>query len=198
MEKDTLIAQIIALEWPMFTSVHHTSGRALCQDDEKTFLIMRTSQFMAWDEATLQSYLHDLQQAADADENLMTFKYGYMMETTHPAEYEIIKEELPSISMKKRQLVMAILRQQIRWITETAAAYPNIIRHGRPIRESQAQQGETAFETYTRCELMTYSEKTITSLWQHIQRLKAQGRNMNEEVLQHTAALYGLKTIAAL
>lgn len=48
MKKDELIQQIIAIEWPMFQTVHNWRERADCQDDEHTFTIMRLSQFSAW------------------------------------------------------------------------------------------------------------------------------------------------------
>ena len=50
---------LLAAEWPMFQAVHNRGGRALCQDNKKTFTIMRLGQFAAWDEATLASYLDD-------------------------------------------------------------------------------------------------------------------------------------------
>ncbi len=196
--KEDVIAKIMEMEWTMFTTVHHTAGRALCQDDQKTFVIMRMSQFMAWDTDTLCQYYEDVYKAAASGQNLMSYKYGYMMEYTYPEEYEYIKAELPAISMGKRQLIIAILRQQIKWYTETAAAYPNILRSGRPIRQSQARSGDTSFEVYTRSELFTYSQKTLEALWKYMQMLKAQGRNINEEILENTAKLYGFSTIAAL
>lgn len=196
--KEDLIAKLIHMEWDMFTAVHNTAGRALCQDDKKTFLIMRTSQFMAWNVPTLCRYYCDVYDAKIHQHNLMTDKYGYMMETTHPAEYAAIKNELPAISMEKRQMIYQILRQQRHWLEATAGAYPNILRSGRPIRQSQAAKGDTAFETYTQGELMTYSIDTLNALWAHMQSLKAKGRNLNEEILQYTAKLYGLNGIAEL
>ncbi len=196
--KDELISKIIEMEWPMFTTVHDTAGRALCQDDHKTFITMRMSQFMAWDEATLKLYYGDVYTAMTSHQNLMTYKYGYMMEYTHPEEYEIIKEDLPSINMWKRQLIIAIVRQQIKWYTDVAQRFPNILRSGRPIRQSQAHLGDTSFEVYLRCELYTYSYETLESLWRYMQHLKADDKNLNEMILKNTAKLYGFDSIAAL
>lgn len=196
--KDELIAQIVEMEWPMFTTVHDTAGRALCQDDKQTFVIMRTSQFMAWDIETLRRYFQDVYTAQMSKQNLMTYKYGYMMEYTHPDEYDIIKDELPHINMWKRQLIIAIVRQQIKWYIEVTQKFPNILHKGRPIRQSQAHLGDTSFEAYLRCELYTYSYETLESLWRYMQHLKADGRNLNEEILLNTARLYGFDSIAAL
>ena len=196
--KESLIAKLMDMEWKMFTAVHNTAHRALCQDDQKTFFIMRMSQFMAWDLHTLCQYYGDVYDAYIHDRNLMTYKYGYMMAYTYPTEYECIKDELPAISMKKRQLIIQILRQQLHWLTETAASYPNILRSGRPLRQSQAPEGTVSFEVYAKCEFMTYSQATLDSLWAYMQKLKSKGRNLNEEILTYTAKLYGLTTIAAL
>lgn len=175
MKKDELIQQILALEWPMFQQVRNRHGRAACQDDERTFTIMRLSQFAAWDEATLTSYHQDLLATKKDGRNIMTEKYGYMMAWTHADEFQLIQADLPAVSMEKRQLVHQILHQQIHWMTETAIAYPNIVRKGRPIRQTQAAPDETSFETYTAGELMTYSLPTLYSLWAHMQNLKKSG-----------------------
>ena len=89
MKKDELIQQILALEWPMFQQVRNRHGRAACQDDERTFTIMRLSQFAAWDEATLTSYYQDLLATKKDGRNIMTEKYGYMMAWTHADEFQL-------------------------------------------------------------------------------------------------------------
>ena len=150
------------------------------------------------DESTLISYYKDLLETKKDGRNIMTEKYAYMMAKTHPDEFTLIKNDLPSISMEKRELIHLILRQQLHWITEIVISYPNIKRKGRPIRQSEANSGETSFETYTTGELLTYSLSTLKSLWAYIQHLKSLGRNLNLEILQYTAALYGFTSIDAL
>ena len=68
---EDIFQQVLQLEWQMFTTVQNQGARASCQDDRKTFLIMRTSQFMAWDMETLVSYRRDLAEAMERGENLM-------------------------------------------------------------------------------------------------------------------------------
>ena len=198
MKKDELIQQILAIEWPMFQTVHNWKERADCQDDEHTFTIMRLSQFAAWDESTLMSYYKDLRETKKDGRNIMTEKYAYMMAKTHPNEFALIQNDLPAVSMEKRQLAHMILRQQLHWMTEITRSYPNRKRKGRPLRQLDASAGETSFETYTLGELLTYSLTTLQSLWAHIQQLKRLGRNLNLEILQYTAALYGFTSIDAL
>ena len=80
MEKNTIINQIVDIEWVMFDKVNNIGGRASCQDEKQTFYIMRSSQLGAWNEALLGSYLEDLQQAKAEGRNPLSEKYGYMME----------------------------------------------------------------------------------------------------------------------
>ena len=49
MERRELERQIVEKEWLMFQQVQGVNGRAACQDDWTTFLIMRLSQFEGWD-----------------------------------------------------------------------------------------------------------------------------------------------------
>ena len=62
-ERERLVADIIEAEWKMFQDVSNIGGRAACQDDLKTFRIMRSSQAANWPEEMLQSYLNDINQA---------------------------------------------------------------------------------------------------------------------------------------
>ena len=195
---EELFQKVLELEWQMFTTVQNQGQRAFCQDDRRTFLIMRTSQFMAWDMETLVSYYQDLAGAADRGENLMAYKYGYMMEDTQPTEFAALQPQLPALSMKKRQLVQQLLRQQLSWLDELAKRVPHVVEQGRPIHASQAARWETSCETYMRGEMYTYSERTLELLWRQVQSRKAQGRNMNEEIWEYTARLYGKKSLAEL
>ena len=70
MEK--LIDKIIELEWMFFGLVRNEGGRASCQDDWKTFRVMRRSQFMAWTVPVLESWLDDLLTARAEGRNPLT------------------------------------------------------------------------------------------------------------------------------
>lgn len=92
-----LFEQIIRKEWLMFSATQNIGGQASCQQDPTGFEIMRFSQFSAWDEESLRSYLDDLERAEKAGENLLAMKYAYMMESTDPAYFEKIKASLPTV-----------------------------------------------------------------------------------------------------
>ncbi len=57
---EELIKEIFLIEWDMFRNVSNEGGQALCQQNLKTFAIMRMSQFMCFTEPMLRSYLEDL------------------------------------------------------------------------------------------------------------------------------------------
>ena len=194
--KETLVKNILTLEWTMFTAVQNIGGRASCQDDPETFLIMRGSQFLNWSLAAIESYYQDLQQAHKTGRNLMAEKYGYMMETTAPAEYEKIRASLPAISPEKQSLINKIVKQQLAWNDEMAVHYPNIIPKMRPIHKEQAGPYDTSCETYVQGELMTYSLTTLTLLWQHIEQLLGARRNLCEDILRDSIEIYGYQSIA--
>ena len=87
MERRELERQIVEKEWLMFQQVQGVNGRAACQDDWTTFLIMRLSQFEGWDTDVLESYFEDIVQAEAQERNLIMEKYAYMMEETDPVYF---------------------------------------------------------------------------------------------------------------
>ena len=121
--KNELINQIIAMEWEMFQKTQNVGGRAWCQDDKVQFDANRRAQFEIWDEKTLQSYLHDLQEAESTGQNPVTLKYAYMMEYTAPEEYERIRGILPGISEEKESLISEILRLSLKETEEFFEKY---------------------------------------------------------------------------
>ena len=82
-----LVESIIKLEWNQFQQTNNEGGRASCQGNWPMFHQMRASQFMTWPEELLRSYRSDLQEADRVGRNLVTEKYGRMMQSTYPQEY---------------------------------------------------------------------------------------------------------------
>lgn len=187
--------QIAALEWELFDKVHNRGGRAACQDDKRTFFIMRMSQFSAWTEDMRRSWLDDLRAAQAAGRNPLAEKYGYMMARTSPAEYEQIKDQLPPRTAEKDALIASICAAHVGWLEELAARYPNLTGRGRAIRRAADSPASTSLESYLWGELATYSHRTLALYADHAARLLAQGRNMNEEILLHTVQQYGFASL---
>ena len=76
---DETIARIIEIEWDMFQHVNNIGGRASCQDNKRTFVIMRQSQFENWTDELLHAYLVYIVKAEAEGRNLIAEKYGRMM-----------------------------------------------------------------------------------------------------------------------
>lgn len=171
MERKSIEQLIVNNEWNMFQKVQGMNGRAPCQAKEqyKTFIIMRLSQFESWPIEVIQSYLQDLENAKSVQRNLVMEKYAWMMEETDPDYFAQIRHLLPPVSDENRELARKITAQYLCWEKEVDLLYPNVRKHGRPTTTGSSLEGDTSFETYLRCELMTYSTGTLQSLWKTIE-----------------------------
>lgn len=159
-EKDPLIAAIIEAEWQMFDKVQNEGGRAACQNDARTFAIMRYSQFAPLPQAVLESYRDDLEQAAQVGRNLLAEKYAYMMEYTDPATFDrTLRDHLPAVSAYKQALCARIANRLIRDEQQFAVRYPALHAQGRPTEGAQAD--DVSVHVYALGELKTYSERTL-------------------------------------
>lgn len=186
------ISRIIELEWKMFHSTQNVGGTASCQNNRTQFEIMRKAQFLAWTAPILDSYEQDLIRAAEQQQNLISFKYAYMMKATAPDEYRAIESLLPTVSEEKMQLVEALCRQTVLWAEAFAAKYPNLAKLGRPIHSYEDLPYAVSMETYSRGEWMTYGMETLRLLTAHYAALSAEGRNIQEEILTQELMLSGL------
>ena len=180
MEKEKLIAQIIEIELDMFVSVR-SRYPVECQEDPEGFRVMRSAQFVAWSEETLQSYLSDLKNAVHDGRNLMTLKYARMENLIPPLH------ENPQIDNMLNEIVMV----QMAWQKEMFSKYPALMSRGRPLTDTEKQQSDTSFKTYLRCELETYSLMTLTHFFRDIMVNRSQEKNMTEEIYTHMVSGLG-------
>ncbi|MDD3931707.1 MAG: DUF4125 family protein [Eubacteriales bacterium] len=193
--KEKLIENILKIEWDMFSNVNNISGTAPCQKDEKTFRIMRSSQFKALSENILQSYLDDLICAEKAGENLMTLKYARMMQRTSPEEYALIKESIPSVEPEKNIYIEKIVAISIEWERALHQKYPELTSRSRPISSKDDSPFVTSSETYMRGELSTYSSNTLKSYHEFVLQKYSEGGNLYEEILLNTVREYGFNSL---
>lgn len=194
-EKKELILKIIDKEFEMFQNVKDMYGRASCQDDPKTFKIMRASQFVSWSAEALESYLNDLDEAAGGNRNLLAEKYARMMQSTMPLKYFEIKHLLPELDPETILLVNKIVAIEVEWQKEAMNKYPDIVGRGRPIYSSQDNSMSTSMETYIRGELLTYSRKTLELYYKNCLGLKSKGINGALTTLLFTVKKYGYSTL---
>ena len=160
---DKVINKIIDIEWTMFDNVKGIDGRASCQDDARTFYIMRYSNFCARSERTNRSYLADLQEADRGERNLLMEKYAYMMEYSDPAYYyDVLEPKLPRANAEKMENIQKIIDMERKQNEAFARKYPKLASRMRPVKDNE--NGETSLSTYSLGEYKTYSEETIALL----------------------------------
>ncbi len=190
-----LVDEIVRLEWEMFSSVQSMDGPVSCQQSPQTFEVMRSSQIMSWNDEVAAGYLDDLHAARERDRNLMTEKYGRMMQYTSPCEFRRIEAQLPRLEPEAEDLVERLTRMLVQWQEELAAKYPHVAGQGRPVRSTGDNKYVTSFESYNRGELASYSAKTLKLLEEHYQQMAAAGENPAEAVLRNTVERYGYASI---
>lgn len=183
--KDELINNIIAEEWDMFQNTQNVGGRAWCQDDKVQFDANRRAQFEIWNESTLRLYSIDLEKAKNDQQNLVTLKYAYMMETTAPDEYALLKDRLPEIDEEKRWYIDRMAEMTASWCEQFATVYPNLARHGRPARPIPTAPGITSAQTYCKGELSTYSLETLKSLYEVYRQYEQEQKNLFEKSVEN-------------
>ena len=192
-----LVDRVVDLEWEFFQNVNNEGGRASCQDNRRTFDIMRKSQFKAWDADTLESYLSDLLAAKSAGENPLREKYARMMESTDAAEYKKLEAKLPPVVAGKKQLVDDIVAIQMPWQRDYARAYSRLATRARPVGSMSDRQYTTSVETYLRGELLTYSEETLRRYLRHIRSVFEAGGNLTVAIMENTVKMYGYQSLQA-
>lgn len=193
--REQMIFDLASMEWELFQLVHNTGGRASCQDDPDTFFKMRMSQWMVYSDQTLESCMKDFQEAAEQGRNLIFEKYGRMMETTHPEEYERVKQYFPEISEKQRAAVEEITAIHLEWDKDTAAAYPCLRKNGRLATTREDSADGISMESYLRGELQCFSERTAALILEETREALKAGINLQERMIENEVHFYGYESL---
>lgn len=195
IDKEKLINQIIQYEWVEFDMTKNKEGRASCQDDWDTFSIMRKSQYLTWTEEMLTEYLWHIDNSLKNGRNLISEKYGRMMETTSPDEYAQIKDSIPKLSEERLRITDVIVGIQVEWMEEFSKNYPKMASNARSVHSYEDTSDNTSYETYLRGELGTYSDKLISLYGRFIVSLSKENKNLAYLIMENTAKLYGYKSL---
>lgn len=192
----TIIADaIVEYEWAAFDKTQNAGGRANCQDDWQTFSIMRRSQYYSWPMELLQTVYADFVEADKNGRNVISEKYGYMMESTFPGEFEKIKSLLPPVDEDKKEIIENIVSIQVAMMEDFAEKYPHLAGNARSIHTSEDTPYLTSYETYLRGELKTYHPDSLSMYGRFVAILAANGENIAKKTMNMTAFLYGYESL---
>ena len=186
-----LAEKITELEFRAFDQVRNQGGRASCQDDWHTFHIMRMSQYQTWSHIMLMQYLYDFQREMDRGHNLIEEKYGRMMESTAPGEYEKIKGHFPVLNEEKKAIIEAVVQIQVGWMEEFEQEYPLLAGNARSVRTADDSLYNTSYETYLRGEISTYSDKMLELYGRYVAECAGRGGNLTYEIMTNSVHMYG-------
>ena len=194
-DREALAEDIARLEFEAFDKVQNEGGRASCQNDWFTFSIMRKSQYLTWNRTMLLQYLYDFHREYERGHNLITEKYGRMMESTAPERYEEIKKHFPELPEDKKSIISGICELQVQWMEEFAAEFPGLANQARSIHTYEDDPFHTSYETYLRGELGTYSDKMLELYGRYIVNYAREGRNPVFDIMGNSVRMYGYRDL---
>lgn len=194
---EELVDEIVKLEFEAFDKVKNVGGRASCQNDWVTFSIMRKSQYLTWNSTMLLQYLYDFDREFRKGHNLIEEKYGRMMESTAPDEYEKLKQYFPALTEEKKAIIRQIAQVQVAWMEEFAEMYPHLADNARSITSAEDNLYNTSYETYLCGELGTYSDKMLELYGKYVVDYAKAGKNLAFEIMKNSVHLYGYRDLDA-
>lgn len=197
-DKEELVNKVVRLEFKAFDEVKNEGGRASCQNNWPTFYVMRKSQYLTWNRDMLTQYLYDFSREYEQGHNLITEKYGRMMESTAPEKYEEIKGYFPELSEQKKAIIEQIVALQVGMTEEFGKEYPTLAGNARSFHSYEDNSFNTSSETYLRGEISTYSDKMLQLYAGFVVDCVRKGINITKETISNTAILYGYSSLKEL
>lgn len=191
MSHEELTEYIVKIEFETFDKVINEGGRAECQDNWDTFRIMRTSQYILWEDEMLRQYIRDFEAIVRSGGNPIAEKYARMEESTAPDRWEELKKVYPPRDEETRRIIEAIVAIQVGWMEEFAASHPAIAGTARVIHTSEDTPFNTSYETYLRGELSTYSPDMLSMYGAFVAGIAGEGKNLAFMTMEQTVLMYG-------
>jgi len=156
-----LIKEILDIEWFMFERVR-SQDPVSCQSLPDVFKKIRGSLLEVWSRESLESYRYDLSLALQEERNIFTEKYARMDNLIPP--------------VNNNPLIKVIVEIETRWQEELRWKYPLLYR--RMARTTSPTGDGSNFSIYLKCELETYSDRTISLYHANIKKAAEQGINL--------------------
>ena len=197
LSKEELVEKIVKLEFEAFDKVQNEGGRASCQDNWPTFSVMRKSQYLTWNMEMLMQYMYDFSREYKIGHNIITEKYGRMMESTAPDRWNEIKNNFPTISDEKKTIIEQIVAVQMQMAEEFALAHPKMANQARSLHTYEDNIFNTSYETYLRGEISTYSDKMLQLYGAYVIAALKENINITYITMENTARFYGYESIEA-
>ncbi|MCQ2520501.1 MAG: DUF4125 family protein, partial [Lachnospiraceae bacterium] len=197
LNDEELVRLIAKTEFAAFDKVKNEGGRASCQNDWPTFCVMRKSQYKTWDRTMLIQYLYDFNREMSYGHNLITEKYGRMMESTAPDKYSELKHHFPALSEDKKKIIEQIVAVQMSMLEDFALKHPLLADNARSFYTDDDNFNNTSYETYLRGEISTYSDKMLQLYGRYVVRCLQEEKNIAEMIIMNTARLYGYDSLEA-
>lgn len=197
MSNTELVNAIAKAEFQAFNQVKNEGGRASCQNDWPTFSIMRKSQYMTWNRTMLLQYLYDFEREFRLGHNLITEKYGRMMESTAPQKYAELEPYFPILSKEKKMIIEQIVALQMEMADAFGGEHPKTADNARSFHTYEDNFMNTSYETYLRGEISTYSDKMLQLYGRYVAEYVRTGKNIMFDTVSNTAKLYGYADLDA-
>lgn len=170
VENEELIREIVDLELEMFLAVP-ARERSACQEQPKTFRIMRWMSHSVLPAELLRSILADLERGRDAGRNFMTEKYARMDGLLPPGPFDGRFDEIVEIEAE--------------WMADLSNRFPWTF----PGRRK-------GFRDYMAAELRSFRGETVKLYHWTVCRANAKGRNLAEERYTNLFRRLGYTSIA--
>lgn len=190
-ERRELVRKIVENEWEVFDKVDGIDGRAPCQEDKETFTIMRSSQFLAWNNQMIRSYMLDFQGAKLNNRNIVAEKYAHMMQYTDPDNYKQLCHQLPKIPQEQLDLIEIIVGKQMSLMKVLSGQYPKFVESGRALESKDDVPDNASYETYLRGELSSYGLNTVKLYLNWLEDNEKEGINTGKLFMENVAKQYG-------
>ena len=185
----SLVDEIVNIEWNEIKKIIKT------EEKEKTFMIMRKSQFELWPEELLYSYLDDLKRAEQNGWNLITEKYARILEYTDFVQYQYIEHMIPKVPKETEDIIDMIIVIQSLWMQQFEKQYPRLAEAAKSIEVYENEANDVSYEAMLKCELMTYSANTIMLYANMIISYKKRNVNYIRKMMEITCKYYNYTII---